>query len=319
MKQQFDLPDNMDAMVVLGVLSSQFDFNLPDKPPVDYRHDSSLGIEPAIRQVLVVKGRYLLPQVASVYSNDSDVLLRQNDLSKAQALQPDSVKAQIYLSDLYESDETEFHDGDLAPFKARGDIVIKKFEGAFEDSLSHLDAEDFAYRLVLNGSTIFSRVAGDKTEAVADWNARNSDDGAFRLSSAQEDDDPMVIVTEDKFYQGGKITVAKSALAGARLLLQRTYFDRQNENRVYLSGFRFVLPRNKPQVDSYHYCGKGRDEKAYWCRASHEMVMDTVEIFPDQGFVNVVWRCDWFDQSVGLEQYRALRVKYAANHLQEVA
>ncbi|NQZ12296.1 MAG: hypothetical protein HRT35_34520 [Algicola sp.] len=331
MKQIFDLPDNASAQFFIGVLSSEV---VPDQPYDDtrvvndtyknvtkirYQHDTDAGVDAAQVFVAAIKARYLLPELCETYTTDPAVLAGLTDMTDLPQLEADSIATEIYLADNYKGTQTEYHDGDLVPVKHRADIVIKNFKAVSEATLQHLQPEHLGYQLYIDDELVMDRQSGEvgngetagieANNAVQQWDDRNQQfSSRLPQVTLSDNDATLTIVTNDEFYQGSRVRVRQEGLPGAKVLLKRHHIN--GEGRTFLSTFRFVLPSTLPQARYDHYCGKGKDEASQWCRRQFKMKMDILEMFPDKGYINIVWRGHWSDDDVAVSQYRQLKLKF---------
>ncbi|MCJ8275059.1 MAG: hypothetical protein MJK04_37360, partial [Psychrosphaera sp.] len=280
------------------------------------------GISEGTEQVFVaaIKARYLLPEVCEAYTTDPAVLAGLTDMTdlpdmqRVPPLEADSIATEIYWADNYKGTQTEYHDGDLVPVKHRADIVIKNFKEVSETTLQHLQGEHLGYQLYIDDELVMDRQSGEVGNGETDSAVQQWDDRAQQFSSRlpqvtlSDNDTTLTTVTNDEFYQGSRVRVTPEGLPGAKVLLKRHFLE--GEGTTFLSTFRFVLPSTLPQARYDHYCGKGKDEASQWCRRQFKMKMDTLEMFPDKGYINIVWRGHWSDDDVAVSQYRQLKLKY---------
>ena len=314
MKQTFDLAANSKAMFFITRMSSDEMPPLPLRinsltekvddvdvllyPDVNrfvYKTDSQPGFTAEPVFVVLLKSRYRLPLANAIETVD---------------LVADTVPSEIYLFDKHWFEEDEiaekdkFHDHDLVAVKNHADVIVKAF------TQDGIDVGDFDYRVTIDDSLWLHRPVNDDESETINWSVRGK---APRQISEQLSADKTVLTlaATDGFVQGnGKYVVKpqRGRLSGNEaVLLSR---QRVVAAQVDLTTYRFRLPNLPPQVRYYFYCGHGPDERSCWCRRSVSLEIDTLEIFPDQGYLNISWRGHWHDSELTDDQYRELTINH---------
>lgn len=305
MQQNFTLPENASALFYATVPNNSADnlqmvhsgFGFLDDTPV---------------YALVVKARYQLPAPSEVFTADEDILASLADMNNAPMLEADASAAQILLEDSYpdENGAGDIVDHDLGFTKQYSDFIVKSFSKNSMAELQAVQMNQYTFKAHVNGRLWLDRALGSNKAEAFDRLARTDISRKAQHHEAVENSALQISIGRE-FYQGNQksdyqITANRSTLKGSeKVLLSRRFVI---TGKTYLSTFRFVLPTVQPVARYSYYCGHGKDERSQWCHQPLSMGVDMLEIFPDLGYAQIVWRGQWQDAKHGVEQYREVKL-----------
>ena len=316
MKQTFELPDNTSAMhfVTFGASVNEVPQDSLLKDEEGYQNVDSLEFHhhlintnnPAPIFVVVAKGRYQLPQSIEILDPASESIDEIVSKRQVPVLRADVSASEIYLLDEYEHEP--FHDHDLAVSKQHADVIVKKFNQINVPNQAVIEAKSCEYQVYLDNQLWLHRPIGKNEPATFDWCPRMK--GGRELTE-QLSQATLSLRSNDRFNQGShsryfKMDDAVGILVGGEVV-QLTRKTQINQTK-HLTSYRFTLPKTGPVAQYYYFCGKGKDESSQWCCANISLVIDTLEIFPDQGYIDIVWRGHWIDEAISVSQYRELKL-----------
>ena len=329
MKQTFELPRHSDAVFFPAQFS--FETALEDVEGyqgferIVYMHESHLGSNLEPFYTVVIKGRYTLPSASELWTNRNELLDAARDLTHAPRLQPHSSSATIHFADQVNRDESApiepptdpplypliepvYVEHDLAIVKESADIIVKRFRNVSLPDLSSASTSDFAYHVAVNDELWFRRLLGDTHPDTINWFPRF--DSPRKPSESKVGVD-VNITTSNAYFQGNSTryivrNIRNKLTPPDKVLLTR---EREVDAKTHLTTYRFQMPEITPSVYHASYCGRGKDQASQWCRESVSVSIDTLEVFPDSGYVDISWRGYW-RSDLPVERYRELKIQF---------
>ncbi|MCO7223325.1 hypothetical protein [Pleionea sp. CnH1-48] len=321
MKQTFELPEHSEALF----FPAQFSFEnevgdtLTDETGyenverITYTHNSHLGTDLEPFYTVVIKGRYQLPSASEIWTDDNDQLDAIRDLTNAPRLQAHGNSATINFADDVNSDSDGLKDPvyvehDLAIVKRSADIIVKRFRNVSLGGLSSVSTSSYEYEVHAKNQLWLRRILGDTNPDTINWFPR--------FKSPRKPSESMIatevrLTTSNAHFQGNTSrhivrSIRNKLTQSDKVLLTR---EREVDAKTYLTTYRFQMPEAAPRVHYYTYCGHGKDEASRWCKESVSVSIDTLEVFPDNGYVDISWRGYW-RSDLPIERYRELKIQF---------